>query len=137
MISYTLSDIDNSNIYQKTLQIIEDICDAHDLNNDFGTISMANQIIVDYLSDYKSCYSLEVCFQVDNDSIDIQYNASQEVFSLLESSQDNYSLLMDLADKVDKNADNKTIDLCFHVKPKFSVQRQLEKSAILHKTYNL
>lgn len=137
MISYTLSDIDNSNIYQKTLQIIEDICDAHGLNNDFGTISMANQVIVEYLSEYKSCYSLQISFQVDNDSLDIQYNASQEIFSQIESNQDKYSLLMDLTDKIEKNADNKSIDLSFHVKPKFNIQRQSNKSVILHKTYNL
>lgn len=49
MINIPLSDLHKENFYEQTLQVIEDLCEEYQLNNSFGVISMANQVVADYL----------------------------------------------------------------------------------------
>ena len=63
MIEITLSDLNKSSFYEQTLQTIEQICDNYDITNEFGTLSMANQMVFDYLEKSYPQFNVDVEFQ--------------------------------------------------------------------------
>ena len=74
MIEISLSELNRSNFYEKTLQTIEQICDDFSIEKDFGSISMANQMICDYLDGMHSDFIADVDFRIDSDELTVQYS---------------------------------------------------------------
>lgn len=125
MIELELSGLNKETMYASSLNQIENICEEYDLDNHFGTISMANQEIIDYLDIKFEGYELNMIFNIDNVGLNISYNAKSEIFSDLNSYIQQRQILSCLADKLDLNTDNKSVILSFHVKPKLTIKRKV------------
>ena len=63
MIEIFLTDLNKSNFYEETLKTIERICDDYGIDQHFGTLSMANQMVCDFL-ETKPNFSIDVAFQI-------------------------------------------------------------------------
>lgn len=130
MIEISLTELDRSNFYERTLQTLEQICDDYALENDFGTLSMANQMVCDYLSGLTGHYLVDVDFRVDSGDCTVCYSLQNGSFSALaeNANGENTALfvLQSLADEVSFSTDFDTLITSFHVKTRISVQRNLQ-----------
>jgi len=119
MINIPLSDLSKENFYARSLQVIEDLCEEYQLNNQFGIISMANQVVVDFLQSLESEPIIDVNFHIDNEDLTVLYQASDSIFSQLSQYDcENGNVMQELSDKIDYNSDYKSFMVTFHVKPK-------------------
>lgn len=126
MINITLSDLDRNTIYPQTLQAIEDFCEEFHLQNDFGTISTANQEIIDYLSNYFVDYNIEFSLSMEGQNLDLEIFSTESVFQELRAYDNADKILEKLSDKITISSDNKQLILSFHVKPMLQIQRNLQ-----------
>lgn len=131
MINISLSDLDKSNLYEKILQLLENICDEYSLNDDFGTISMANQQVVDYLLAVHPNFSIDFRCNIDSDKIDFLYDACQSIFKEYEQFDEN-NILHSLSDSLVYEFDYKQLSFTVHVKPKFDISRKVSQSVIVN-----
>jgi hypothetical protein len=134
MIEITLSDLNNSSFYQQTLQTIEHICDEYGIGNDFGTLSMANQMVSDYLGMNHPQFNVDVDFQIENNEVSMNYTLQSGDFKSLSEDNDNQNtalfVLQSLADEVSFSTDFDTLITTFHVKTKISVQRSFQPQVV-------
>lgn len=134
MIEITLSDLNKDNFYQQTLQTIEHICDEYGIENDFGTLSMANQMVSDYLESSHPYFNVDVDFQIESHEVSMNYTLQSGDFKLLSEDNDNQNtalfVLKSLADEVSFSTDFDTLITTFHVKTKISVQRSFQRQEV-------
>lgn len=125
MIYINLSNLDESNLYDKTLQAIEDICQQYALENEFGILSMANQEVVDFMLGWSDKFLLDVDFYLNNHQLDIVYrlpNLPAEALNQhLGKCEDSAVKL--LTNNFEYNSENKCFTLTFHVKPTLRIMR--------------
>lgn len=131
MINISLSDLDKSNIYDKVLQLMEHICDEYSLHNEFATLSMANQQVVDYLLAVHPNFSVDFRCNIDSDRIDFLYDACHSVFKEYEQFDEN-NILHSLSDSLVYEFDYKQLSFTIHVKPKFDTTRKVRQSVIIN-----
>lgn len=125
MVSISLNDLNKNTVYSKTLQVIEDFCDEYELSNDFGTISTANQEIIDYLSNTFDDFCVEFMLDIDNQELSITYYSFESIFNSLLSFDADRNIIKNLCDDLELSSDNKLVSLTFHVKPKFQIKRDI------------
>lgn len=134
MIEISLSELNRSNFYEKTLQTIEQICDDFSIEKDFGSISMANQMICDYLDGMHSDFIVDVDFRIDSDELTVQYSLQNGNFNAFASNDDGQNtalfVLQSLADEISFSTDFDTLISTFHVKTKMSIQRQIQHQEV-------
>ena len=130
MIEITLSDLNKGSFYQKTLQTLEHICDEYGIGNDFGTLSMANQMVYDYLEASYPYFEADVDFQIESHEVSINYTLHSGDFKSLSENYDNQNtalfVLQSLANEISFTTDFDTLITTFHVKTKISVQRSFQ-----------
>lgn len=131
MINIYLPDLTKDTMYAKILQTIEDICDTYSMENDFGILSMANQLIVDYLLQKESNFLIDFNCNIDNGEVIFVYDSLYPIFDNFHQFDDN-NLLECFADKIQYNCDYKQFSLNIHVKPKFIQQRNLCKERVVN-----
>lgn len=132
MIEILLTDLNKTNFYEETLKNIERICDEYQLGQHFGTLSMTNQMLCDFL-DTKSDYSIDVSFQIDNNEVSFNYTLQSGDFrALSENQEENTALfvLRSLADEVIFSTDYNELTTTFHVKTKINIQRNLKQEKV-------
>lgn len=134
MIEISLTELNRSNFYEKTLQTIEQICSDYAMENDFGTISMANQMICDYLDSLSCEFTAEVDFRLESNELTVQYSLDNEKFTHFASNDDGQNtalfVLQSLADEVSFSSDNDSLITTFHVKTKMNIQRQKQNQEV-------
>ena len=140
MIEISLTELDRSNFYEQTLQTIERICDDYAIEKDFGTLSMANQMVCDYLENTMGSFTVDFSCQVDNDGVTFQYALQDGGFQQLSSNDNGENtalfVLESLADEVSFSTDNETLITTFHVKTKTGIQRQLLQQTVRSHIFN-
>ena len=134
MIEITLSDLNRSSFYEQTLRTIEQICDDYEITNEFGTLSMANQMVFDYLEKSHPQFNVDVEFQIESNEVSMNYCLQSGDFKSLSENPDNQNtalfVLQSLADDVSFSADFDSLITTFHVKTKIRVQRTLQHQEI-------
>ena len=101
MINIPLSDLHKDNFYEQTLQVLEDLCEEYQLNNSFGVISIANQVVADYLRGVDNDPLLEVNFQINSEDLSIQYAVSDQTLSgVIPFDEEQFGLLGKFCDNV-------------------------------------
>lgn len=134
MIEISLTALNRINFYEKTLQTIEQICDEHGIDNDFGTISMANQMICDYLDSLQNEFTVDVDFRMESHELTVQYSLDNGQFNRFASNEDGQNtalfVLQSLADEISFSTDYDSLITTFHVKTKMSIQRQLQHQEV-------
>jgi len=133
MIELTLSALNDQTLYVSSLNQIEQICDEYSLQNHFGTISMANQELVDFLRTSVKNYYVDLNFCIDNDGISIVYNSQSSIFTEFNNYIQQREIMSSLADEIEINPDNKSVTLTFHVKPLINIGRRTQ-ATISNKT---
>ena len=134
MIEITLSDLNKGSFYQQTLQTLEHICDEYGLENEFGTLSMANQMVFDYLETTHPQFNADVDFQIDNQEVSMNYSLLSGDFKTLSENSDNQNtalfVLQSLADEVSFSTGFDTLITTFHVKTKINIQRSMKHQEV-------
>ena len=134
MIEITLSDLNKSSFYEQTLQTIEQICDDYEITNEFGTLSMANQMVFDYLEKSHPQFNVDVEFQIESNEVSMNYCLQSGSFKSLSENPDNQNtalfVLQALADDVSFSTDFDSLITTFHVKTKIRVQRTLQHQEV-------
>ena len=134
MIEITLSDLNKSSFYEQTLQTIEQICDDYEITNEFGTLSMANQMVFDYLEKFHPQFNVDVEFQIESNEVSMNYCLQSGSFKSLSENPDNQNtalfVLQSLADDVSFSTDFDSLITTFHVKTKIKVQRTLQHQEV-------
>ena len=134
MIEITLSDLNKSSFYEQTLRTIEQICDDYEITNEFGTLSMANQMVFDYLEKSHPQFNVDVEFQIESNEVSMNYCLQSGDFKSLSENSDNQNtalfVLQSLADDVSFSTDFDSLITTFHVKTKIRVQRTLQHQEI-------
>ena len=69
MIYINRPDLDKQSLYTTVLQTIEDISDEYALQKDFGTLSMANQEVVEFLMQTYDQFCVDFSCFIDNDEV--------------------------------------------------------------------
>lgn len=140
MIELSLTELNRSDFYEKTLQMIEQICDDYARNEDFGTLSMANQMVCDFLENTYSDFSADVVFHVENDGVTFQYTLQSGGFESLADNQDGQNtalfVLQSLADEITFSSDYDTLVSTFHVKTNMAIQRSLHHQEVRTRIFN-
>lgn len=136
-----LRHLGKEDFYVKSLQELEIICNDYDINNHFGTLSMFNQIVCDYLLDTCKDFSCDLEIHIDNNEISFTYVVSNCNFNNLSSNSDdqfNTSLfvLERLSDELTFTPDNKTLTSTFHVKTKHNPNKRENNFALKKSTIN-
>jgi hypothetical protein len=134
MIEVSLTELNRSNFYEKTLQMIEQICDDYAIEKDFGTLSMTNQMVCDYLENNLNSFTVDFYCQIESDGVTFQYALQNGSFELLsqDADGDNTALfvLQSLADEVSFSTGYDTLITTFHVKTKTDIQRQFTQQQV-------
>ena len=123
MIYINRPDLDKQSLYTTVLQTIEDISDEYALQKDFGTLSMANQEVVEFLMQTYDQFGVDFSCFIDNDEVGFCFESSEPLFKKLEEGQ-NGVLLSILSDDLEYQTDYKQISFSIHVKPKHIIQRE-------------
>lgn len=115
--------------YVRTLHELEVMCNDYDINNHFGTLSMFNQIICDYLLDTGKDFSCDLEIHIENNEVSFTYIVSNSNFNKLSSNSEdpfNTSLfvLERLSDELIFSPDNKSLTSTFHVKTKHNLNKR-------------
>ncbi len=140
MIEILLTNLTKTNFYEETLKTIEKICDDYALDQHFGTLSMANQMVCDYLESQPK-FSVDVAFRIDNDEVSFHYTMESGNFKLFSTHDDQENtglfVLNSLADEVSFSTDYDTLTTTFHVKTKLSVNREVSRYKVKKNVFNL
>ena len=131
MINVQLSDLNKDNLYNKVLDLLEKLCDQYSLLLDFGTLSMANQLIIDYLSAQESDFSVDFNCFIENDKFSFSYSSGVPIFKQWKEF-DTRSVLSVLAENIEYQSDYKQISFLVHVKPKKERKRLVNRTIIIN-----
>lgn len=126
MFNFEISDLDSQNIRRKTLQMVEYICDEFQLKNDFGTLSLAVEELIDQIlwispeTDFET--SVGFFIEPTKLSLHIHHNhALSELKKILYNTDllDDTSLftISQLTDEIEFYNEDQDIAVTFHVKP--------------------
>lgn len=139
MIEIFLTDLNKSNFYEETLKTIERICDDYGIDQHFGTLSMANQMVCDFL-ETKPNFSIDVAFQIENDEVTFNYLLQGDDFRAFSENQNQENtglfVLGTLADEVTFSTGFDLLTTTFHVKTKFSIQRTVRHHEVKKNVFN-
>lgn len=139
MIEIFLTDLNKSNFYEETLKTIERICDDYGIDQHFGTLSMANQMVCDFL-ETKPNFSIDVAFQIENDEVTFNYLLQGDDFRAFSENQNQEKtglfVLGTLADEVTFSTGFDLLTTTFHVKTKFSIQRTVRYQEVKKNVFN-
>lgn len=134
MIEITLSDLNRGSFYEQTLQTIEQICDDYGITNEFGTLSMANQMVLDYLESYYPNFIVDVSYQIDNSEVGMSYILQTGDFNLLSQNTEGQNtalfVLQSLVDDITFSTGFDSLTVTFHVKTKISIQRSMQRQEV-------
>lgn len=134
MIEVSLTELNRSDFYQKTLQMIEQICEDYAIEKEFGTLSMANQMVCDYLETNFPQFTADVDCQVDSEGVTMQYSLQGADFTSLSSNADGENtacyVLQTLADEISFSTEYDTLVTTFHVKTKMHIQRSMQRQDV-------
>lgn len=139
MIEILLTDLNKENFYEETLKKIESICDDYAMDDQFGTLSMANQMVCDYLESQSSVLA-DVSFRLDGDEVLFEYTLQNGDFRAFSNGQNDEDtgmfVLSRLADEIIFSTDYDTLTTTFHVKTRISVHRNLQKAEVKNKIFS-
>lgn len=139
MIEILLTDLNKENFYEETLKKIESICDDYAMDDQFGTLSMANQMVCDYLESQSSVMA-DVSFRLDGDEVLFEYTLQNGDFRAFSNGQNDENtgmfVLSRLADEIIFSTDYDTLTTTFHVKTRISVYRNLQKAEVKNKIFS-
>ena len=139
MIEILLTDLNKENFYEETLKTIESICDDYAIGEQFGTLSMANQMVCDYLES-QSSVSADVAFRVDSDEVSFEYSFQNGDFRTFSQTEDEANtgmfVLNRLADEIMFSTDYDTLTTTFHVKTRIMVHRASQKVEVKNKIFS-
>ena len=139
MIEILLTDLNKENFYEETLKKIESICDDYAMDDQFGTLSMANQMVCDYL-EAQSSVMADVSFRLDGDEVLFEYTLQNGDFRAFSNAQNDENtgmfVLSRLADEIIFSTDYDTLTTTFHVKTRISVHRNLQKAEVKNKIFS-
>ena len=139
MIEILLTDLNKENFYEETLKKIESICDDYAMNDQFGTLSMANQMVCDYLESQSSVLA-DVSFRLDGDEVLFEYTLQNGDFRAFSNGQNDENtgmfVLSRLADEIIFSTDYDTLTTTFHVKTRISIHRNLQKAEVKNKIFS-
>ena len=139
MIEILLTDLNKENFYEETLKTIERICDDYGIGEQFGTLSMANQMVCDYLESQSSVLA-DVAFRVDSDEVYFEYslqNGDFRSFSQTENEANTGMFVLNrLSDEIMFSTDYDTLTTTFHVKTKISVHRNVQRVGVKSQIFN-
>lgn len=139
MIEILLTDLNKENFYEETLKKIESICDDYAMDDQFGTLSMANQMVCDYLESQSSVMA-DVSFRLDGDEVLFEYTLQNGDFRAFSNGQNDENtgmfVLSRLADEIIFSTDYDTLTTTFHVKTRISVHRNLQKVEVKNKIFS-
>ena len=139
MIEILLTDLNKENFYEETLKTIESICDDYAIGEQFGTLSMANQMVCDYLES-QSTVSADVAFRVESDEVSFEYSLQNGDFRTFSQTEDEANtgmfVLNRLADEIMFSTDYDTLTTTFHVKTRIMVHRTAQKVEVKTKIFS-
>lgn len=139
MIEILLTDLNKENFYEETLKKIESICDDYAMDDQFGTLSMANQMVCDYLESQSSVLA-DVSFRLEGDEVLFEYTLQNGDFRAFSNGQNDENtgmfVLSRLADEIIFSTDYDTLTTTFHVKTRISVHRNLQKAEVKNKIFS-
>jgi hypothetical protein len=139
MIEILLTDLNKENFYEETLKKIESICDDYAMDDQFGTLSMANQMVCDYLESQSSVMA-DVSFRLDGDEVLFEYTLQNGDFRAFSNGQNDENtgmfVLSRLADEIIFSTDYDTLTTTFHVKTKMTVHRNPQRVAAKSKIFS-
>ena len=139
MIEILLTDLNKENFYEETLKKIESICDDYAMDDQFGPLSMANQMVCDYLESQSSVLA-DVSFRLDGDEVLFEYTLQNGDFRAFSNGQNDENtgmfVLSRLADEIIFSTDYDTLTTTFHVKTRISVHRNLQKAEVKNKIFS-
>lgn len=122
MIEIKLENLSSESMYEKSLQVLENICDEYNKVNHFGTLSMFNQMVCDYLTDEVSNFSTDIEYQISDDEVSINYYLTNGSFEKLSSDNSGENtvlfVMQQLSDELSFSSDNMQLTTSFHVKTK-------------------
>ena len=128
MIEILLTNLNKTNFYEETLKSIEHICDEYGIDQHFGTLSMANQMVCDYLESLDR-FIVDVAFKIESDEVSFDYTMQTGDFSRFSQNVDQENtgmfVLSSLADDISFSTDYDTLTTTFHVKTKVVIQRDM------------
>lgn len=140
MIEVSLTELNRSNFYEKTLQMIEQICDDYAIEKDFGTLSMVNQMVCDFLENTQESFTVDFYCQIESDGVTFQYAMQNGTFQQLSQNADGENtalfVLQSLADEVSFSTGYDTLITTFHVKTKTDIQRQFVQQKVRSHIFN-
>lgn len=131
MINVQLPDLNKDNLYNKVLDLLEKLCDQYSLLLDFGTLSMANQLIIDYLNAQERDFSVDFNCFIENDKFSFSYSSDVPIFKQWKEF-DTRSVLSVLAENIEYQSDYKQISFLVHVKPKKERKRLVNRTIIIN-----
>lgn len=139
MIEILLTDLNKENFYEETLKKIESICDDYAMDYQFGTLSMANQMVCDYLESQSSVLA-DVSFRLEGDEVLFEYTLQNGDFRAFSNAQNDENtgmfVLSRLADEIIFSTDYDTLTTTFHVKTRIAVHRNLQKVEVKNKIFS-
>ncbi len=139
MIEIILTELNQENFYEETLKTIERLCDDYAIEEQFGTLSMANQMVCDYLES-QSSVSADVAFRVDNDEVSFEYSLHNGDFRAFSQTDDEANtgmfVLNRLADEILFSTDYDTLTTTFHVKTRITVHRNMQRVGVKNKIFS-
>lgn len=139
MLEILLTDLSKVDFYEKTLSTIERLCEDYGIEQHFGTLSMTNQMVCDFLEETPH-FSADVSFQIDNDSVSFQYILQSGDFKTLsKADEENTALfvLQSLADEISFSSDFDTLTITFHVKTKIKIQREMQHQEVRKNMFHI
>lgn len=140
MIEIFLTDLNKSNFYEETLKTIERICDDYGIDQHFGTLSMANQMVCDFLENTQESFTVDFYCQIESDGVTFQYAMQNGTFQQLSQNADGANtalfVLQSLADEVSFSTGYDTLITTFHVKTKTDIQRQFVQQKVRSHIFN-
>ena len=139
MIEILLTDLSKENFYEETLKKIESICDDYAIGDQFGTLSMANQMVCDYLESQSSVLA-DVSFRLEGDEVMFEYTLQNGDFRAFSNGENDENtgmfVLSRLADEIIFSTDYDTLTTTFHVKTRISVHRNLQRVEVKNKIFS-
>ena len=139
MLEILLADLNKENFYEETLKTIECICDDYSIGEQFGTLSMANQMVCDYLESQSSVLA-DVSFRVENNEVSFEYSLQNGDFRTFSQTENEANIglfvLNRLADEIMFSTDYDTLTTTFHVKTRIMVHRTAQKVEIKNKIFS-
>lgn len=140
MIEILLTDLNKENFYEETLKKIESICDDYAIGDQFGTLSMANQMVCDYLESQSSVLA-DVSFRLDGNEVLFEYTLHNGDFRAFSNSEKDENtgmfVLSRLADEIIFSTDYDTLTTTFHVKTKVVIQRDMRHQEIRKNVFHI